>query len=435
MKRPVVITLLSVALTLVCAGIVSVVFFRMNGFTTNNPFDKLNISSVLEENKTLKVDVEKPIILTINSAAGDVTVTGGDVETVQVKVVKTAYDSTQARADEEVKSIKYTVEQKGNSITLKYELPKSMNFNNNVNTVDFIVTVPIETTVTVDTSFGEVNVAGTKGNVDIENDFGDIALENIEGALSVATDSGEVTATSIKAGSANIELQSDFGRITLEKASGGDITLNSSSGAIELIDVRATGDITTKTGFGDAKFENGSADSLEVNTNSGKVSLVKIKVSMQITVRDDFGEIELEQANAASYDLHTNSGSITVDGVEGKLKAYTDFGSISILNAVSVTLDLKTNSGSIEFSGTLGEGPHNVKSDFGSIDLALPADAKLNVNLTTDFGKINSDIPITVTLNGDSGSSGSEIVGAINAGGDELDAHTNSGSITITVIK
>ena len=150
MKRPIVIALLVAALALVCIGIGSVIYFA-NGFQTNNPFDKRNISSVLEESKTIKVDAKKPITLTVNSAAGDVTVTGGDVETVQVKVVKTAYDSTQARADEEVKTVKYTVEQSGNTITFKYEIPKSMNFSNNVNTVDFIITVPTETTVTVDT--------------------------------------------------------------------------------------------------------------------------------------------------------------------------------------------------------------------------------------------------------------------------------------------
>src|SRR5688500_6515322 len=127
MKRPVVITLLLAALVLVCVGIGSVIYFA-NGFQTNNPFDRRNIPSVLEENKTLKVGTEKPVTLKVIDAAGDITVTGVDVETVQVKAFKTAYDSTQVRADEEVKGIKYSIEQTGNVITIKYELPKSMNF-------------------------------------------------------------------------------------------------------------------------------------------------------------------------------------------------------------------------------------------------------------------------------------------------------------------
>jgi len=302
MKRPIVIVLLTIALTLVCLGIGAVIYFA-NGFQTNNPFDKRNISSVVEENKTLKVDTEKPLILNVTSDSGDVTVTGAEVDIVQIKAVKTAYDSSQARADEDVKGVKYTIEQIGNTVTIKYELPKSANFGNNVNTVDFIVIVPVETTVDANTHFGEVSVANTKGNVNVKNDFGDVTAENIEGALTVKTNSGEVTATSIMAGSENIDLSSDFGSVTLKKASAKDIMLDSNSGTITLSEIRATGDITTNTDFGNTKFENGSADSLHTETNSGKVSLVKITVKKQIFIKDDFGDIDLEQSFAASYDL------------------------------------------------------------------------------------------------------------------------------------
>ncbi|HJQ14926.1 MAG TPA: DUF4097 family beta strand repeat-containing protein [Anaerolineales bacterium] len=432
MKRPIVISLLVAALVFVCLGIGAVIIFGLDGgFPTNNPFEVRNVSSELEENKTLEVNAEKPVSLQITSSAGDVTITGAEVETVQVRVVKTAYDSTQSRADEEVKTIKYTIEQTGNTVTLKYELPKSVNFNNKINTVDFIVTVPTETAVHIENSAGEVSVMDVTGNTDIANDFGAITLENLEGALSVSNNSGEVSATSIQAGKEDIALHSDFGTITLRNASGNHVTLDSNSGRITLEDVRATGDIHTQTDFGDTTFENGSGGSLAIETNSGRVSLVKIRVSGEIRVLDDFGEIELEQASASSYDLDTNSGSITVDGAKGKLKVHTDFGSITITNAQSATLDLKTNSGSVEFSGSLGAGPHLVGSDFGEIDLTLPADSELDVDLSTDFGSIRSDLPITVTLNGDANSDGDQVVGSINGGGDQFTAQTSSGSVTI----
>jgi DUF4097 and DUF4098 domain-containing protein YvlB len=432
MKRPIVISLLVIALAFVCLGIGAVIFFTANGgFPTNNPFDRNNIASALEESKTLNVDAEKPLSLKVIDDSGSVTVTGAEVETVQVRVVKTAYDSSQARADEEVKSIKYSIEQTGSTITLKYELPKSMNFSNKVNTVDFFVTVPTATSVNIDSNFGGVSVTNVAGNADIANDFGDVMVENLEGALSITNNSGEVTATSIEAGRGDIDLHSDFGAITLQNASGNHVTVDSNSGTITLGDVRATGDITTNTDFGNMSFENGSGDSLHIGTNSGRVSLVKVRVRQEIRVQDDFGEIELDQASASSYDLHTNSGSITVNGAKGKLKAYTDFGGIKIENAEEVTLDLKTSSGTVEFSGSLGAGPHRVGSDFGEIDLTLPTDSKLDVDLSTDFGNINSDLPITVTLNGTSNSDGDQIVGSINGGGDQFTAQTNSGSVTI----
>lgn len=436
MKRLLVIALLVAALILVLAGIGAVIFFTANGgFPTNNPFDRNNISSQLEENKSLKVDPAKPVTLKVTADAGGITVTGADVSTVQVKVIKTAYDSTQARADAEVKTIQYIIEQSGNSITLKYELPQSMNFSNKVNTVDFILTVPHETTITSNTNIGKVNVTRTKGNVDIQNDFGDVSLDNIEGALSVKTNSGEVNATSIEAGSENISLNSDFGAITLKNANGKGMLLDSSSGKIKLTEFRATGDITTKTDFGDTIFQNGSANSLGVETKSGAVTLTKVTVSQETKVQDDFGEIELQHTFASSYDLHTNSGSITVNGAKGKLKAHTDFGGIKIENAQAVTLDLATKSGTVEFIGSLGQGPHMVKSDFGEIDLTLPADSKLNVNLSTSFGRIKSDLPITVIWNGTSDSQGDQIVGSINGGGDQFTVKTNNGSVNINTDK
>jgi len=200
-------------------------------------------------------------------------------------------------------------------------------------------------------------------------------------------------------------------------------------------EVRATGDITTKTDFGNTSFENGSADGLHIQTNSGKVSLGKLTVNQQIFVKDDFGDIELTQAFGSSYDLHTNSGSVTVDGAKGKLKADSDFGSITISNAESVTLDVKTNSGTVEFSGSLSTGPHFIKSDFGAIDITLPADSKLDVDLKTDFGKIKSDLPVTVTLTGSSNNQGDHITGAINGGGEQLTVQANSGNVTIHTSK
>jgi len=432
MKRPVVITLLIVALALVCVGIGAVFFFASNNVSLNQfLFEKNLLSATSEENKTVKVDTESPVKFKVTDDAGDVTIIGADVDMVQIKAVKTAFASTQSHADENLKTIKYTIEQIGDTITIKYELPNMPNFNNGSKTVDFIVTVPNETTVTVDTNMGEVSVANTKGNVDVKNDFGNITVENIEGALSVKTNSGTVTATSIVAGAENIDLSSDFGEVTLKKAGGKNISLDSNSGNITLSEVRATGALTTNTDFGNTEFENGSADALHTETNSGKVSLTKINISTQIFVKNDFGDIDLEQALASSYDLHANSGDITVDGAKGKLKADSDFGNITITNAQSVTLTVETNSGTVEFSGSLGVGPHMLKSDFGAIDISLPTDAKLTVDLKTDFGKIKSELPVTVILTDGARSDGDLIAGDVNGGGEKLTVQANSGNITI----
>jgi hypothetical protein len=430
MKKPIVIVLLTVALILVCLGIGVVVFFAANdGFQGNSPFDNRNVASKLEESKTIEVDTEDPLTLTIYNAAGDVTITGGDVDAMQIDVVKTAFDSTQARADDEVKYVNYTIEQDGNNITIKYDIPKSMNFNNKINTVDFIITVPNETTIDVDTGFGEVSVANTKGNAKIRNDFGDVTLENLEGGLTVQTNSGEVNATSITAGSEAIDLHSDFGAVILKKAGGRDITLDSSSGKITLSEVRATGKLTAGTDYGNVKFDNGSAASSSYTTKSGEIELTSVNISGLLMVVNDFGNLTLDKVNAKSYDIVMSSGSIKIDGAQGSVKAHTKFGNITLTNAKNATLDLVTQSGTIDFEGTLGDGPHTIHSDFGGIEITLPADTALNVDLETEFGKVKSDIPISIVLTEEL--TNSHWVGTTNDGGSEFKVSTKSGDITI----
>lgn len=435
MKRPVVIVLLTVALTLVCLGIGAVIFFVANGgFPTNNPFDVRNISSSLEESKTLRVDADKSITLDVSDDAGNVTVTGAEVDTVQVKVIKTAYDSTQARADEEVKGIQYTITQNGNAITIKYSLPKSMNFNNQINTVDFIVTVPSETQVTIDTN-GDVTVSDIKGSTDLSTDFGSLNVENIQGSLSMDTNNGDIQAKSVDTSGKDIKVDSSFGDITMEQITCHDLTVTASNGQLSFTNVRATSEIYTKSSFGDVTYENGSSTSLQLEGSNGKIKITKFDVKQGLEIKNSFGDIRLTDVTAGSYDLSDNNGDLTIDGVSGKLKAHTEFGGIEIVNASSVILDLDTNNGNIEFSGSLGEGPHMVKSEFGSVNLTLPADIKLNVDLSTEFGKIKSDLPITVTVTETSGSNSNhdQIVGTINGGGDLLTVDTNNGSVTIHV--
>jgi DUF4097 and DUF4098 domain-containing protein YvlB len=393
MKRSIVITLLVIALAFVCLGIGAVVFFAANGgFPTNSPFDRRNIPSQLEESKTLKVNTEKPLTLKVANDSGNVSITGANIDTVQVKVVKTAFDSSQSRADQEVKDIKYTIEQSGSTITIKYELPDSMNFNNKVNTVDFIVTVPETTSVEGRAGSGNIDVSQIQGTINFNSGFGTTTLENIQGAVTVESQSGSIKATQVEARNKDIVLTTNFGEVSLKQVSGQNLEIDSKSGSLKLQDIRLTADLVVST---------------------------------------DFGEITLDNVVAKSYELNSNSGSITVDGVKGRLTAYTDFGSINISNATSVTLDLLTKSGNIDFAGTLGEGPHSLHSDFGGISLTLPAESAFNVDLSTNFGQISSDIPVTVTGNIDE----QHQVGTVNGGGDELKVETKSGNVNIQASK
>jgi len=429
MKKPLVITLLVLALLFVLAGIGIVVVFTVNNAGTFLE-EQRRVTVTAEESKTLEVE-DGPVSLIVNDVAGDVTVVSGDSNIVEIQVVKTGNADTLARAEIDLDNIKYTIDQDDNQITITYKISKVA--TNNIDTVDFIITVPDETNVDIEAGFGEISVSDIFGDAILVNEFGDVNAENIAGGLSVNNKNGTMKFTAIEADEQDIEIDSGFGSVTVEQMSGGNITITSSSGNITLTNVRATGDLNTNTEFGDTSYENGSAASLGIKTKSGKVALTKITIRNELKVANDFGEIEMVQAMAGSYNLHTNSGSIEIDGAQNQLKADTDFGGISIKNAENVTLDVNTQSGTITFTGSLGKGPHTIRSEFGPIELNLPSDSKLNVNLETDFGSVSSDIPITVILDGKLDKKSQK--GTMNGGGDQLTVQTKSGDINITAIE
>lgn len=430
MKRPIVIVLLTMALIFVLAGIGAVLFFASRNLSISGiDFDGPRVSASAEETQTLAV--EGPVSLKVVDDAGDVTVTGADVDEVSISITKTGIGRNQAQAEEVLNSIEYKVEQKGDSITLTFDYPKA---NTTVNQqVDFVVTVPFETTMDVKAAFGELSVSDIQGDVVLDTEFGNISVDRVDGALELRTNSGQIDLVSVQAGTQDVDIYSGFGTIALEQVRAANITIESRSGKIELENVRAANEMNLHTDFGNLDFMTGSADTLEARTNSGSIKLTSVTVNGALILRDDFGDVTLDQVKAASYDVESNSGTITVDGMKGPVRAHTGFGNINIRNAEDVTLDLDTNSGSIDFSGLLGEGPHTVHSDFGDIELNLPADSALTIDIETKFGRITSDIPITVTLTGEIKQG--QQTGTINGGGAEIKVDTNSGNISIKILK
>lgn len=352
-------------------------------------FDRYSSEATEEQRFTM----DTPAQLRVENDFGEVVVTAGNTDEIVVSIRKTAWGSTQAEADEARAAMNVILTHTGNALTVRYENPSQMVIVGDVRAsrVDFDITVPVSSAVAVTTSAGRIRLEGTTGEANLKTDFGRIDVGEVTGQLTARTNSGEIIARQIEAGDETINLQSDFGGVELEAA---------------------------------------QAETVELDSSSGTLTLKEVTAQKEIIAQTDFGGIDLEGVSGPAYDLKTNSGRITVDGAAGKLKAYTDFGDIDVTQAEAVTLDLKTNSGSIDFSGSLGEGPHSARTDFGSVTLRIPQDAALTVDLKTDFGKINTAFPVTV-----SGDTENRIAGDLNGGGEALTVKTNNGNISLQVLK
>lgn len=433
MKRKwIVVSIIIVALIAICAGMILVTWMGIRSLpgegAQTRVFQTDIFSATADEEWTL--DTEGSVELLLDSSAGDILITGADTDQVQIIAHKTAWASSNSKAQAALDEMYIDVSQSGEVITIRFEEPPKITLMGSIrsNAVDFTIIVPQQTLIEANTDFGDVDVADIGDSLVVKSDFGDITVTDIEGSVDASSKSGKITAQRIAAEDENIKLESAFGDVGLEDASGGSVLAHSNSGSIELENVAVSGEADLSSEFGEIIFATGSAGNLTADTNSGEVELNSLRINDRIFARSEFGDIILTNVNAEESDLETNSGSVTVEGCAGIIKANTGFGDIELTEAEDVTIDLKTDSGSITFAGTLGDGPHSLNTQFGDIDIAIPADSAVSFDFKTGFGSISSDFPITIN--------GGDIeekhwIGTIHGGGAELVADTESGSISL----
>ncbi len=352
-------------------------------------------SATASEAKSFTVGT--PAHLEVDNTAGEIRITVGDADQIDVTAATTAWGPDQAQADAELAEVEVIMTQQGDTVHLEARRRSTVAVELRTFEVLFTIKVPAHTRVDASSGSGSVTLTGTTGAAALHSDFGDVTVEDVSGGLSLTSSSGNLTATGVRADGADVELDTDFGSITLDDVVGAAVTLTSSSGRLDLTDVTASGRIQAHT---------------------------------------DFGDIVIATTQAASYDLTSNSGEINLTDAAGAIKAHTDFGDVRVVASGAAALDLRTSSGDIDFAGPLDDGPHTVWSDFGRISLALPAKTSVSVDLTTDFGEVTSDFPVTVTSQGSSNSAevtSATLVGSINGGGAVLTVHTNSGDIALAI--
>ena len=399
----------------ICGAIITAVWAGVNVAKLSR-FEFVNDRVSVTADEEDRLTVSGPVTINVNKgdlpAYGNITVIGGSGDEIVVTAHKIAWAADTASAQADLDQLNVIVTQTGSVIDVRVDRPNPIGTigTHRPDTVDFTLTVPVEASVYLVSDFGDISAKGLEGSVHIDTDFGSAVVTNVTGG--------------------GVDIRSGFGEIKLREVVADDISARSNLGELTLENVKATGSITLNTDFGLIRFTGGAAKSLNAQTNGGEVQLESLQVKESVEAGSDFGDVRVTKVAAASYDLHSNGGVLTLQGASGLVQMRTDFGDVIVTEAADVTLDLKTNSGTIEFAGTLGQGPHSIQTDFGTVRLQLPETSELTFDLKTDFGRIKSDLPITLT--GDQ--ENNHWVGEINGGGAQLNAKTNGGDITIETL-
>jgi DUF4097 and DUF4098 domain-containing protein YvlB len=434
-NKPILIIILILGLLAVCA-LCALTSYSTYAWLNRQPggirlWNSANISAQVQETRSF--EVTGPVDLQVYSEAGKITVTAAEVDTVQVEFTRTAWAASQEEAQAAAEALPVTFNQTGDQLAIRYERQPVVTIggSSGMDTVDFVIRVPVETAVKLETSFGEVSVTGTTGDADLTSSFGSLYAVDITGALSMHSSQADLTVENVDAGTDPVTLDTSFGKININGLAGGEMTIRTTNGAIKVNDLTASGSVEIDDSFGDVSLRQVTASSLRITSSNGRVEVRDCTAENDLEVTNTFGDVTLRGTSALAYDIETSNGTLDLEGVSGELTLTNSFGDILVSQADTAALTLKTSNGRISFSGTLDPAAtHSLENSFGDIDLTIPADSAFDVYLETQFGEIHTDLPITLS----GALSQTTLEGTLNGGGPLLRAMTSNGNITLSAL-
>lgn len=321
-----------------------------------------------QRTENLSVPLAPGSNLVAETSFGSIKVTGADVAECNVIATISAGASTEEEAKEIAEKVKIETELVEKTLTVKAKKPQ-IKKEQSIG-ISFEIIVPKQTDVECSSSFGAIKLADINGNAKAKTSSGSITAENIKGSAKLDTSFGSINCNNISGG--DINLKTNSGKITLTKAVFGDCDLHTSFGSI------TSGELT--------------GNSLKLKSNSGNINLA--------------------EASADTINIHTSFGRITCRQI------------------TSTDLTAGSNSGNIDIicsDSTPAEINANVTTSFGSIDFVAPSGFSGQVELATNLGSINTNLPITITGE----VSNKKLTGKIGEGKGKLHLETKSGSIKI----
>jgi DUF4097 and DUF4098 domain-containing protein YvlB len=221
-------------------------------------------------------------------------------------------------------------------------------------------------------------------------------------------------------------LRNRFGEIEAAGISG-NATLTSSNAAIRLS--RVTGIADVRGSFG-AVTVSGAGKGAKIISGNGAV--IVSDAEGETYIKNSFGMVRADRVTG-KLTVENANGNVNATGVTGGITVRTSFSPVRI-DGVQGAVEVYNQNGSIEVAGLQGKpaGAQScpsliLKTSFAPIRIYLPTGAGFAVTARTSFGRINSELPLTV-----SGSLCSDsLMGKIGSGECDLNLTNTNGNIEI----
>lgn len=409
--------------------------------------------------------------LRVDNSNGNVTVRthAGTEGTIRATIRTSAPTATEAR--DFASQIQIVVDESGSGATVRTEYPK--NWRGNISySVDYEITMPetaplevrnrfgavsadqVHAGATIINNNGPVTLSAGRGTERIENSFGDVEIRSNEGDVTIRNGNGRVTVSNVHGA---IDLTNRFGDVRITDVDR-RLTIHSNNGNIEATNVGGVAVVTNSFGQvvmagvkSDLKVQNQNGDvrandvtgSAELATSFAPIQFSRIGKTLTVhasnstIIGDTVGESATVETTFGGVDLHGVKGSarvtagnssIRLAGIGGEIYAKTTFNGVTISDAAGpIIVESANGSVTVEPKGSQGCQPISLRTSFGPIRVTAPAGIGYNLSGKTSFGRIHSDLEMTVT-----GEVSSQDLNAkIGGGGCELRLMDQNGDIEI----
>ncbi len=208
---------------------------------------------------------------------GDITIQTSDSPSVHIVAKEIIHASTEQEADEILSKLTLNFTQTGNDVVAeaKYEKHGPGTWFGNwppVN-VSFVITVPKNFNLNLNTSGGNIAVASVAGNVRARTSGGDLKFARVDGDIDAGTSGGNVV---LQEGTARAKLSTSGGDIEVDRA-GGPTEVDTSGGNISLRSVAQLIKATTSGGDVRAVITEPLKQDTELSTSGGQVDVQVVK--------------------------------------------------------------------------------------------------------------------------------------------------------------
>ena len=224
----------------------------------------------------------------LGNISGKITVTGVDGDDLTIRATKRVAGRGSAAADA-LDRVEIAIEERGNRVVVETDYPRQRRsfleslaslFSGGVRepfvAVDYLVTVPRDTGVAIESFDGDVTVEGVDGETHVKTVSGDGRLASLARLVAVETFSGNLEIADVRSDDV-LTAETVSGRIDIEGARAPRLQAKSFSGAVALREVES-GRVEVETVSGSVTFDGAlAADDrykrLEVKSFGGAVAL------------------------------------------------------------------------------------------------------------------------------------------------------------------